>query len=265
MRTQRVFRVFQIASIAFTAAMVVGCGTSTREASTPAIAEVDMSVGTADRSFAGATVRELVDQSHAVLRGRFRPDPTVLGHQVEKEAGIDESRLVWEFEVTESLRDVYPEQSAAHAAIGQQGVVRVSAVGTNLGKVRGAVPFADYYAAHPSEWHFNSFPTDREVIVFLRPGAVTLDEIKKDPSLAAKQVVSAGLACFDAATLEGSCKYAADAPGGKPIGRGKPGTGVPEFTRAALDEALGSSQVVVTDRPDLVRAEFTVEGTEAEG
>ncbi len=205
-------------------------------------------LGELEESSVPQSLDGLVAEAHAVVRGRFLPGPTEAGSQVERTAGIDEVVSIWDFRVEEILRNTY----RSDFALSGSETIHVASLGRRVGNLRSSESFEAYAAAHPSALNFNSYPTDRSVVIFVRPGLLAPGE-EAPPDL---QVVVGRFACFDAATLEGPCNLAADLPGRPAIGKVQPGAAVPSFSARELTEAIQRSNIVVTMFPDRVSPQY---------
>jgi hypothetical protein len=237
-RIVSVQRVLAGTLVAVVALLAAGCDD-------PPTLSLDGGSGAID-SFSPPSVKELVQQSDGVLRGRFLDGPTVVYRNVEPEAGIREAIYVWDFDVSSELRNVYPSGSEASRQISAGSRIKVALLASDVEKLRGSQSFREYHESHPSRYNFNSYPTNREVLIFTYPAVLPEEVLKRHPSLASAQVVAGGYSCYDAEQLVGPCLYAADSPGGDVIARIESSV-VPSFTADELSEALSSAPATSSD------------------
>lgn len=111
--------------------------------------------------------------------------------------------------------------------------------------MRGEQTIEDFVRSFTSVGNLNSFPVDRPLYVFLRPGLMPKDEIARDAELAHVMIVAVSTQCYLVDDLERSCAYVADTPGGEPeavLGRGDL---VPEGLSVETIEAAASVTEVV--------------------
>ncbi|MBJ7453190.1 MAG: hypothetical protein JHC71_14075, partial [Blastococcus sp.] len=192
---------------------------------------------------AWATARDLIRESYVVARGRFVGGPTVVQTSPDGEE-MPTSLVVWEFVPDEVYRDVRTDSAPSRVAEDRRGSILVAESANEVGRMRGAQAVETFVQTFPSIYNLNSFPVDRPLYVFLRPGQMPRDEIARDGELAhVMSVVEAQ--CYAVDDLERSCAHVADTPGGKPEAVLAEGDLVPRGLSPEAIEAAGSVAEVV--------------------
>ena len=191
------------------------------------------------------TATDLIRESYVVARGRFVGGPTVVQSTPDEEE-LAHSLVVWHFLPDDVYRDVRTDDAPSRVAEDRRGGILVAASATEVGRMRRAQPLEDFVHSFPSIYNLNSFPVDRPLFIFLRPGAMPRDAVARDPDLAhVMYVVDAQ--CYAVDDLERSCAYVADTSGGKPSAVLARGALVPADLTPEAIEAAGSVIEVVDD------------------
>ena len=191
-----------------------------------------------------ATATDLIRESFVVARGRFVGGPTVVQTSPDGEE-MAHSLVVWEFVPDEVYRDVRTDDAPSRLAEDRRGSILIAASANEVGRMRGDEPVEDFVRSFTSVSNLNSFPVDRPLHVFLRPGGMPRDAVARDPQLAHVMFVVGGTHCYAVDDLERSCAYVADRPGGKPEAVLAEGDLVPRDLLPEAIEAAGSVAEVV--------------------
>lgn len=193
------------------------------------------------------TVDELIKLSYVVARGRFVGGPTVVQTSRDGENLITQQQ-VWEFVPDEVYRDVRLADAPTRIADEQRGSLLIGATVNDVATMRGGESVDKFVRTRPSTYNLNSFPVDRPVIVFLRPGKLPREVIEQDPELANTWIMAAPGHCFTVAKPDESCAYVADRPGGEPLARVERGALVPRgLTLGAIKNAGSVTEVVQSE------------------
>jgi len=190
------------------------------------------------------TATDLIRESYVVARGRFVSGPTVVQTSPDGEE-MANSLVVWEFVPDEVYRDVRTDDAPSRVAEDRRGSILVAASANEVGRMRGAEPVETFVRTSPSVDNLNSFPVDRPLYVFLRPGAMPRDAVARDADLAHVMIVAEGMHCYAMDDLDRSCAYVADTPGGEPEAVLGQGAFVPRGLSPEAIEAAGSVTEVV--------------------
>ncbi|SDF51538.1 hypothetical protein SAMN05660662_2444 [Blastococcus aurantiacus] len=158
---------------------------------------------------------------------------------------LSHSLVVWEFVPDEVYRDVRTDDAPSRVAEDHQGSILVAASVNEVGRMRGDEPVEVFVQSFTSVYNLNSFPVDRPLFVFLRPGQVPKDEVARDGELAHVMIVAESTQCYPVDDLERSCAYVADTPGGKPEAALARGDLVPRGLSQEVIEAAGAVPEVV--------------------
>ena len=191
-----------------------------------------------------ATATDLIRESFVVARGRFVGGPSVVQTSPEGEE-MANSLVVWEFVPDEVYRDVRTEDAPSRVAEDRRGSILVADSANEVGRMRGEEPVETFVRSFPSVDNLNSFPVDRPLYVFLRPGGMPRDAIAQDGDLAHVMTLAGSAQCYAVDDLQRSCAYVADAPGGKPEAALAEGDLVPRDLSPEAIEAAGSVVEVV--------------------
>jgi hypothetical protein len=153
--------------------------------------------------------------------------------------------VVWEFVPDEVYRDVRKDDAPARRAEEQRGSVLVAAGVHLVGQLRGEEPIDAFVGSFPSRENLNTFPLDRPVYVFLRPGVAPPESVARDPDLAHVMTLTETTHCYLVDDLDRSCLSVADVPGGKPLAVPQEGGLVPAGLSPEAIEGAGSVPDVV--------------------
>ena len=190
------------------------------------------------------TATDLIRESYVVARGRFVGGPTVVRTTPDEEE-LANSLVLWEFVPDEVYRDVRTDDAPSRVAEDRRGSILVAAGVNEVGRMRGEESVEDFVHSFTSMGNLNSFPVDRPLYVFLRPGQMPKDEVARDGELAHVMTVAESTQCYAVDDLERSCAYVADTPGGKPEAALAPGDLVPRGLSQEAIEAAGAMTEVV--------------------
>lgn len=161
------------------------------------------------------TATDLITNSYVVARGQFVGGPTVVRSSPEGEE-LASQLVVWEFVPDEVFRDVRREESAARVAETRRGSILVAARVHQVGVMRGEQPIEEFLRSFPSIYNFNGLPLDQSLYLFLRPGAMPIELVERDPELANVMGITEYTQCYRVEDLGRSCAYIADIAGGEP-------------------------------------------------
>ena len=193
------------------------------------------------------TATDLIRESYVVARGRFVGGPTIVQTSPEGEE-MANSVVVWEFVPDEVYRDVRTRDAPSRVAEDRRGSILIADSANEVGRMRGEEPVETFVQSLPSADNLNTFPVDRPIYVFLRPGNLVLRHRARDADLAHVMIVAESTQCYAVDNLERSCAYVADTPGGEPeavLGRGDL---VPRgLTRVAIEAAGSMTEVVESE------------------
>ena len=137
------------------------------------------------------------------------------------------------------------DDAPSRVAEDRRGSILVAAGVNEVGRMRGEESVEDFVHSFTSMGNLNSFPVDRPLYVFLRPGKMPNDEVARDGELAHVMTVAESTQCYAVDDLERSCAYVADTPGGKPEAALAPGDLVPRGLSQEAIEAAGAMTEVV--------------------
>ena len=190
------------------------------------------------------TATDLIRESYVVARGRFVGGPAEVRSTPDQEE-LAHSLVLWEFAPDEVYRDVRTADAPARVAEDRRGSILVAVSADDVGRMRGEQSVESFVQGFPSVGNLNSFPVERPLCLFLRPGQMPKDSVAKDADLAHVMTLVESTQCYAVDDLERSCAYVADTPGGKPEAVLAQGDLVPGDLSPEAIEAAGSVTEVV--------------------
>jgi len=204
--------------------------------------------GDAVTAFPSAT--ELIRNSYVIARGRFVGGPTTVQSAPVGEE-FPSSLVVWEFVPDKVYRDVRVDGAPAKVAESQRGSILIAANANEVGATRGDQPIDEFVRSVPDVFNLNSYPVDRPLYVFLRPGVMPQAVIERDAELAHVMAVAEKTQCYLVNNLDRSCANVADAPGGEPQALLEEGALVPlGLSSEAIAGAGSVAEVVSATAPE---------------
>jgi hypothetical protein len=225
-------------------ALVPACAEASGEGAAPDAELPTMSVEVGTGVEVRPTATDLIRDSYVVARGRFVGGPTVVRTSPDGEE-MAHSLVVWEFVPHEVYRDVRTDDAPSRVAEERRGSILIADSANEVGRMRGDDPVGEFVRTFPSVDNLNSYPVDRPLYVFLRPGGMPRDAAAQDADLAHVMFVPEGTYCYAVDDLTRSCAYVADTPGGQPEAVLAQGAFVPDgLSREAIEAAGAVAEVV---------------------
>lgn len=191
---------------------------------------------------------DLIRNSYVVARGQFENGPTVVSESPEGDE-LAAQLVVWEFVPEAIYRDVRVDDAPAKVAEEERGSILVAARANEVGKMRANTPIEQFIANFPSVYNLNSFPLNRPLYIFLRPGAMPREVVQRNESVSHVMGVTELTHCYLVEELDRACSYVADSPGGEPAAVLGEGSMVPRDLTAETIERAGSVAEVVGYMP----------------